>query len=61
MKVSSELQSHVTAVMLMFLSMTVCVCLCNCACQDKLFPQAVDYLQRVFSVRKRVGPVLLSR
>lgn len=29
--------------------------------KDKLFPQAIDYLQRVFSVRRRVGPVLLSR
>lgn len=29
--------------------------------QDKLFPQAIDYLQRAFSVRHRVGPVLLSR
>ena len=29
--------------------------------QDKLFPQAIDYLQRAFSVRRRVGPVLLSR
>lgn len=29
--------------------------------KDKLFPQAIDYLQKVFSVRRRVGPVLLSR
>ncbi|CAK6977016.1 leishmanolysin-like peptidase [Scomber scombrus] len=29
--------------------------------KDKLFPQAIDYLQRAFSVRHRVGPVLLSR
>ncbi|KAF3843766.1 hypothetical protein F7725_002615 [Dissostichus mawsoni] len=29
--------------------------------QDKLFPQAIDYLQKVLSVRRRVGPVLLSR
>ncbi|XP_022075278.1 leishmanolysin-like peptidase isoform X2 [Acanthochromis polyacanthus] len=29
--------------------------------KDKLFPQAIDYLQRAFSVRRRVGPVLLSR
>uniref|UniRef100_A0A3Q4BU29 Leishmanolysin-like peptidase n=1 Tax=Mola mola TaxID=94237 RepID=A0A3Q4BU29_MOLML len=36
--------------------LTVCVC-----SQDKLFPQAIDYLQRAFSVRRRVGPVLLSR
>ncbi|XP_023192637.1 leishmanolysin-like peptidase isoform X1 [Xiphophorus maculatus] len=29
--------------------------------KDKLFPQAIDYLQRAFSLRRRVGPVLLSR
>ncbi|KAM7380031.1 hypothetical protein PAMP_003358 [Pampus punctatissimus] len=29
--------------------------------KDKLFPQAINYLQRAFSVRRRVGPVLLSR
>ncbi|XP_028292010.1 leishmanolysin-like peptidase [Gouania willdenowi] len=29
--------------------------------KDKLFPQAIDYLQRAFSVRRRVGAVLLSR
>ncbi|XP_035507137.1 leishmanolysin-like peptidase isoform X2 [Scophthalmus maximus] len=29
--------------------------------KDKLFPQAIDFLQRTFSVRRRVGPVLLSR
>uniref|UniRef100_A0A3Q4HH90 Leishmanolysin-like peptidase n=1 Tax=Neolamprologus brichardi TaxID=32507 RepID=A0A3Q4HH90_NEOBR len=29
--------------------------------KDKLFPQAIAYLQRAFSVRRRVGPVLLSR
>ncbi|KAF1383056.1 hypothetical protein PFLUV_G00150310 [Perca fluviatilis] len=29
--------------------------------KDKLFPPAIDYLQRAFSVRRRVGPVLLSR
>ena len=29
--------------------------------QDKLFPQAVEYLQKVFSVRQRVGLLLLSR
>ncbi|KAF3843774.1 hypothetical protein F7725_002623 [Dissostichus mawsoni] len=29
--------------------------------KDKLFPQAIDYLQKVLSVRRRVGPVLLSR
>ncbi|MEQ2257767.1 hypothetical protein ILYODFUR_038102, partial [Ilyodon furcidens] len=29
--------------------------------KDKLFPQAIDYLQSTFSVRRRVGPVLLSR
>lgn len=29
--------------------------------QDKLFPQAIDYLQRAFRLRRRVGPVLLSR
>uniref|UniRef100_A0A3B4C8F7 Leishmanolysin-like peptidase n=1 Tax=Pygocentrus nattereri TaxID=42514 RepID=A0A3B4C8F7_PYGNA len=28
---------------------------------DKLFPQAVDYLQRAFRVRRQTGPVLLSR
>ncbi len=36
----------------------MCVCVPP---QDKLFPQAIDYLQRAFSVRRRVGPVLLSR
>ncbi|XP_062312727.1 leishmanolysin-like peptidase isoform X1 [Osmerus eperlanus] len=29
--------------------------------KDKLFPQAIDYLQRAFQVRRQVGPVLLSR
>ncbi|XP_053733810.1 leishmanolysin-like peptidase [Synchiropus splendidus] len=29
--------------------------------KDQLFPQAIDFLQRAFSVRRRVGPVLLSR
>eukprot|EP00066_Takifugu_rubripes_P028629 XP_011617895.1 PREDICTED: leishmanolysin-like peptidase [Takifugu rubripes] len=29
--------------------------------KDKLFPQAIDYLQRAFSVRHRAGPVRLSR
>ncbi|RVE58168.1 hypothetical protein OJAV_G00206490, partial [Oryzias javanicus] len=29
--------------------------------KDKLFPQAIDFLQRAFSVRRRVGPILLSR
>ncbi|XP_023693573.1 leishmanolysin-like peptidase [Paramormyrops kingsleyae] len=29
--------------------------------KDKLFPQAIDYLQKVFQVRRRAGPVLLSR
>ncbi|XP_068602104.1 leishmanolysin-like peptidase [Brachionichthys hirsutus] len=29
--------------------------------KDKLFPEAIDYLQRAFSVRRRAGPVLLSR
>ncbi|XP_068592641.1 transposon TX1 uncharacterized 149 kDa protein isoform X2 [Cebidichthys violaceus] len=29
--------------------------------KEQLFPQAIDYLQRAFSVRRRVGPVLLSR
>ncbi|CAL1581683.1 unnamed protein product [Knipowitschia caucasica] len=29
--------------------------------KEKLFPEAIDYLQKVFSVRHRVGPVLLSR
>uniref|UniRef100_A0A8B9RPK4 Leishmanolysin-like peptidase n=1 Tax=Astyanax mexicanus TaxID=7994 RepID=A0A8B9RPK4_ASTMX len=28
---------------------------------DKLFPQAIDYLQRAFRVRRQTGPVLLSR
>nr|XP_043874736.1 leishmanolysin-like peptidase isoform X1 [Solea senegalensis] len=29
--------------------------------KDKLFPQAIDFLQRALSVRHRAGPVLLSR
>ncbi|KAG9271613.1 leishmanolysin-like peptidase [Astyanax mexicanus] len=29
--------------------------------KDKLFPQAIDYLQRAFRVRRQTGPVLLSR
>ncbi|CAL8342419.1 unnamed protein product [Arctogadus glacialis] len=29
--------------------------------KDKLFPQAIEYLQKVFSVRHRVGLLLLSR
>ncbi|XP_060784836.1 leishmanolysin-like peptidase isoform X1 [Neoarius graeffei] len=29
--------------------------------KDKLFPQAIDYLQRAFRVRRQAGPVLLSR
>uniref|UniRef100_A0A674CX17 Leishmanolysin-like peptidase n=1 Tax=Salmo trutta TaxID=8032 RepID=A0A674CX17_SALTR len=28
---------------------------------DKLFPQAIDYLQKAFQVRRQAGPVLLSR
>ncbi|XP_033901225.1 leishmanolysin-like peptidase [Acipenser ruthenus] len=28
---------------------------------DALFPQAIDYLQKAFQVRKQAGPVLLSR
>ncbi|MGH0148516.1 UNVERIFIED_CONTAM: hypothetical protein FKN15_013166 [Acipenser sinensis] len=28
---------------------------------DELFPQAIDYLQKAFQVRKQAGPVLLSR
>ncbi|XP_077392412.1 leishmanolysin-like peptidase isoform X3 [Festucalex cinctus] len=29
--------------------------------KDKLFPQAIDYMQKAFVVRRRVGPILLSR
>ncbi|XP_057709476.1 leishmanolysin-like peptidase isoform X1 [Corythoichthys intestinalis] len=29
--------------------------------KDKLFPQAIDYLQKAFFVRHRVSPILLSR
>ncbi|XP_020317455.1 leishmanolysin-like peptidase [Oncorhynchus kisutch] len=29
--------------------------------KDKLFPQAIDYLQKVFQVRRKSGPILLSR
>ncbi|KAI5628088.1 leishmanolysin-like peptidase [Silurus asotus] len=29
--------------------------------KDKLFPQAIDYLQKAFRVRRQAGPVLLSR
>ncbi|XP_030642969.1 leishmanolysin-like peptidase [Chanos chanos] len=29
--------------------------------KDKLFPQAIDYLQKAFQVRMKAGPVLLSR
>ncbi|MBN3307421.1 LMLN peptidase, partial [Amia calva] len=29
--------------------------------KDKLFPQAIDYLQKAFQVRKQSGPILLSR
>ncbi|XP_035379419.1 leishmanolysin-like peptidase [Electrophorus electricus] len=29
--------------------------------KDKLFPQAIDYLQRAFKVRRQTGTVLLSR
>ncbi|RXM32877.1 Leishmanolysin-like peptidase [Acipenser ruthenus] len=29
--------------------------------KDALFPQAIDYLQKAFQVRKQAGPVLLSR
>ncbi|XP_028846079.1 leishmanolysin-like peptidase [Denticeps clupeoides] len=29
--------------------------------KDKLFPQAIDYLQAAFRVRRQAGPVLLSR
>ncbi|XP_062389760.1 leishmanolysin-like peptidase [Sardina pilchardus] len=29
--------------------------------KEKLFPQAIDYLQKAFRVRRRAGPVLLSR
>uniref|UniRef100_A0A4W5MQY3 Leishmanolysin-like peptidase n=1 Tax=Hucho hucho TaxID=62062 RepID=A0A4W5MQY3_9TELE len=32
-----------------------------CFLQDKLFPQAIDYLQKVFQVRRKSGPILLSR
>uniref|UniRef100_A0A8C9VJR7 Leishmanolysin-like peptidase n=1 Tax=Scleropages formosus TaxID=113540 RepID=A0A8C9VJR7_SCLFO len=28
---------------------------------DKLFPQAIDYLQKAFQVRRQTGPLLLSR
>uniref|UniRef100_A0A3P8ZXL0 Leishmanolysin-like peptidase n=1 Tax=Esox lucius TaxID=8010 RepID=A0A3P8ZXL0_ESOLU len=28
---------------------------------DKLFPQAIDYLQKAFQVRQQTGPILLSR
>ncbi|KAL4618091.1 leishmanolysin-like peptidase [Arapaima gigas] len=29
--------------------------------KDKLFPQAIDYLEKTFQVRRQTGPVLLSR
>ncbi|XP_035265094.1 leishmanolysin-like peptidase isoform X1 [Anguilla rostrata] len=29
--------------------------------KEKLFPQAIDYLQKTFRVRRQTGPVLLSR
>ncbi|XP_029104423.1 leishmanolysin-like peptidase isoform X2 [Scleropages formosus] len=29
--------------------------------KDKLFPQAIDYLQKAFQVRRQTGPLLLSR
>lgn len=32
-----------------------------CPFQNKLFPQAISYLEKTFQVRKSAGAILLSR
>jgi len=32
-----------------------------CSVQNKLFPQAISYLEKTFQVRKSTGTILLSR
>lgn len=32
-----------------------------CSFQNKLFPQAISYLEKTFQVRKSAGAILLSR